>query len=139
MTRAGWRARCVFFFSPRFPLVMGLLAPQEAMSTLSESHFGLSVTLNAVRVWVAAETKPSFPFLVLQRSLHLHCAGEAARATHHREVPRFTSLVLGPCVAQHPFLPLQSPSSQAWLSAAAFFTVVSLYFIFLYIPNWELW
>lgn len=50
-------------------------------------------------------------------------AGEAARATHHREVPRFTFLALGLCVTQHPFLPLQSPSSQTWLSAAAFFTV----------------
>lgn len=124
-----------FCCSARFPPVVGLLAPQGVVSTLSESHCGLSGTLNAVRVWVAAETKPIFPLPCPA----LKPAGEAARATHHREAPRLThTQVLGSCVAQHPFLPLQLPSSQAWLYTAAFFTVVSLYFILLYspIPSW---
>lgn len=106
MTRAGWRARCVFCSSPGFSPIVGLLAPQGAVSTFSENHCGLSATLNAVRAWVAAETKLSFLFLALHRNLHCACwrgsQGHTPRRspktnTHRSWDPAWPSIPFSPC------------------------------------------
>lgn len=75
---------CFLLLSQPPSEVVGLLALQEAVSTLSESHCGLSVTLNAARAWVAAETKPSFLFLSCSEASISGC-WRGSQAIHHRE------------------------------------------------------
>lgn len=95
---------CFLLLSP-LPSDCGIVVPAGSHVHFMRKSSGLSVTLNAVRVWVAAGTKPFFLFLVLQSSLHLHRAGEVARATHHRKSQDLHLLSWDPVWPNIPFSP----------------------------------